>query len=198
MKLNEKIKEIRIKNNLTQKEFAQKIGVSLSSLQKYEYGDFYPNPEIVKKIINLFNVSLKDVDNFTEISLKEIDNFKKNIANEVLNQIKNQRHKEWINKKNIENDNLKEIKKIIDSYNSQSNITNDEINNIEQKIFELLAYTGCSFLFNEKTQNITINFIKYDMNLNIKISINDLLLILDLLFSNFKNVFTDFLYLTKK
>lgn len=198
MKLNEKIKEIRIKNNLTQKEFAQKIGVSLSSLQKYEYGDFYPNPEIVKKIINLFNVSLKDVDNFTEISLKEIDNFKKNITNEVLNQIKNQRHKEWINKKNIENDNLKEIKKIIDSYNSQSNITNDEINNIEQKIFELLAYTGCSFLFNEKTQNITINFIKYDMNLNIKISINDLLLILDLLFSNFKNVFTDFLYLTKK
>ena len=198
MKLNEKIKEIRIKNNLTQKEFAQKIGVSLSSLQKYEYGDFYPNPEIIKKIIDLFNVSLKDVDNFTEISLKEIDDFKKNLADEVLNQIKNQRHKEWINKENMENDNLKEIKKIIASYNSQSNITNDEINKIEQKIFELLAYTGCSFLFNEKTQNITINFIKYDMNLNIKISIDDLLLILDLLFSNFKNVFTDFLYLTKK
>ena len=198
MKLNEKIKEIRIKNNLTQKEFAQKIGVSLSSLQKYEYGDYYPNPEIIKKIIDLFDVSLKDVDNFTEISLKEIDNFKKNIADEVLNQIKNKRHKEWINKENIEDDNLKEIKKIIDSYNSQSNITNDEINKIEQKIFELLAYTGCSFLFNEKNQNITINFIKYDMNLNIKISINDLLLILDLLFSNFKNVFTDFLYLTKK
>ena len=128
----------------------------------------------------------------------EIDNLKKNIADEVLNQIKNQRHKEWINKENMENDNLKEIKKIIASYNSQSNITNDEINKIEQKIFELLAYTGCSFLFNEKTQNITINFIKYDMNLNIKISIDDLLLILDLLFSNFKNVFTDFLYLTKK
>lgn len=198
MKLNEKIKEIRIKNNLTQKEFAQKIGVSLSSLQKYEYGDFYPNPEIIKKIIDLFNVSLKDVDNFTEISLKEIDDFKKNLADEVLNQIKNQRHKEWINKENMENDNLKEIKKIIDSYNSQSNVINDEISKIEQKIFELLAYTGCSFLFNEKTQNITINFIKYDMNLNIKININDLLLILDLLFSNFKNVFTDFLYLTKK
>ena len=71
MKLNEKIKEIRIKNNLTQKEFAKRIGVSLSSLQKYEYGDFKPSIEILKKICDTFKILLVDFLNVDDIQEEE-------------------------------------------------------------------------------------------------------------------------------
>jgi hypothetical protein len=71
MKLNEKIKDLRLKNNLTQKEFAKRIGVSLSSLQKYEYGDFKPSIEIIAKICSYFNLVLEDFLNASDIDKKE-------------------------------------------------------------------------------------------------------------------------------
>ena len=36
MKINEKIKQLRLKNKMSQKELSQKLGISLSMLQKYE------------------------------------------------------------------------------------------------------------------------------------------------------------------
>ena len=69
MKINEKIKELRKNNNLTQKEMAKKLGVSLSSLQKYEYGDFKPSSDILKKMSEVFKIPVSvilNVDDYTE------------------------------------------------------------------------------------------------------------------------------------
>ena len=71
MKINEKIKELRKNNNLTQKEMAKKLGVSLSSLQKYEYGDFYPSIEVIKNIVDLFNITLSDFLDVSDITNEE-------------------------------------------------------------------------------------------------------------------------------
>lgn len=76
MRINEKIKELRKKNNLTQKEMAKKLGVSLSSLQKYEYGDFYPSAEVIRKIIDFFKITLNDF-----LDVNDITNEEKNIIN---------------------------------------------------------------------------------------------------------------------
>ena len=50
MKLNEKLKNLRIENKMTQRELADKLGISIPTLQKYEYADFKPSVEILKKI----------------------------------------------------------------------------------------------------------------------------------------------------
>lgn len=69
MKLNEMIKLLRNNANLTQKEMAKKLGVSLSSLQKYEYGDFKPSSDILKKMSEVFKIPVSvilNVDDYTE------------------------------------------------------------------------------------------------------------------------------------
>ena len=69
MKLNEMIKLLRNNTNLTQKEMAKKLGVSLSSLQKYEYGDFKPSSDILKKMSEVFKIPVSvilNVDDYTE------------------------------------------------------------------------------------------------------------------------------------
>ena len=50
MKINEKIKQLRTENKMTQKEFANKTGLSISAVQKYEYGDLTPSESVLFKI----------------------------------------------------------------------------------------------------------------------------------------------------
>ena len=72
MELSEKIKKIRLDNNLSQKDFANKIGISTSSIQKYEYGNVKPSSEILFKILKVFNISEKDFFNNSSLSDDEI------------------------------------------------------------------------------------------------------------------------------
>lgn len=76
MKLNEKIKKIRSENNLSQKEFAKKVGISISSVQKYEYGDVKPSSEVIYKILKAFNISENIFLSDTEMSEEEKTFFK--------------------------------------------------------------------------------------------------------------------------
>ena len=75
MKINEKIKELRTKNKLTQKEFANKTGLSISTIQKYEYGDLTPSESVLFKICKTFDISpdelLKDTKNVDELDEME-------------------------------------------------------------------------------------------------------------------------------
>ena len=82
MKINEKIKQLRLENKMSQKELSQKLGISLSMLQKYEYGDYKINNDVLLKILNIFKLSIRDfkdyIDRETENDLKitsEINNF---------------------------------------------------------------------------------------------------------------------------
>lgn len=65
MDIDEHIKNIRRKNGLTQKELAQKTGLSIASIQGYEQGKYKPKIEQLKKIATALNVSIYDLVQFT-------------------------------------------------------------------------------------------------------------------------------------
>lgn len=60
MKLNEKLKKLRLENGMTQKELANKLGVSVPSLQKYEYGTLNLKSDIIIKICEIFEIEPKN------------------------------------------------------------------------------------------------------------------------------------------
>lgn len=51
------LKELRLQSGMTQKELADKIGVTKSVISYYELQERAPSPEILKKLANLFHVS---------------------------------------------------------------------------------------------------------------------------------------------
>lgn len=58
MSFGAKIKDLRISNNLTQLEFAQKLKLSKSNISKYEANFVEPSLETLTEIANLFNVTV--------------------------------------------------------------------------------------------------------------------------------------------
>lgn len=60
-KVGKFIKEIRIKNNLTQKEFADKLGVTFQAVSKWENGKNIPDISLLKEISTLFNVNIDEI-----------------------------------------------------------------------------------------------------------------------------------------
>ena len=62
-KLGNFIKEIRQKNNLTQKELADKLGITYQAVSKWERGLNMPDKIIIKQIAKEFNVSIEDIFN---------------------------------------------------------------------------------------------------------------------------------------
>ena len=57
------IKEIRKKNNLTQKEFADKFGITYQAVSKWERGLNLPDINILKDICTEYSISLDDILN---------------------------------------------------------------------------------------------------------------------------------------
>lgn len=53
-----KLKEIRLKNNLTQEEVSQKLGLTQYTYSNYESGKTEPKLNILKKIANFFDVTI--------------------------------------------------------------------------------------------------------------------------------------------
>lgn len=81
--MNDRIKEIRKTLNLTQDEFADKIGLARNSIASYESGRRTPNDAIIKLICREFNVDYFWLtegkgEMFTQIPQTLVDN----LANE--------------------------------------------------------------------------------------------------------------------
>lgn len=57
MKIKDRIKEIRNKNNLTQQEFANRLGIKRNTIATYETGKSNPSDSAVVLICKEFNVS---------------------------------------------------------------------------------------------------------------------------------------------
>lgn len=57
MTFSERLKQLRISNDLTLKDVASKIGMSLMAYAHYEHGDREPSLETLKKLCDLFDVS---------------------------------------------------------------------------------------------------------------------------------------------
>ncbi len=59
----ERLRNIRVKNNITQEQFAKKLNEKPSLLRRIEAGKVEPSLKLAKKIEKMYNVSLlKDVD----------------------------------------------------------------------------------------------------------------------------------------
>ena len=58
MGLNDRIREARIQNHLTQEQLAEKIGVAKSTLTGYEKGNREPNIPTLMKIMEVLHLSL--------------------------------------------------------------------------------------------------------------------------------------------
>lgn len=52
------IKELRLKNNLTQKEFADRLNVTYQAVSKWENGKNMPDIILLKEISNIFNIDI--------------------------------------------------------------------------------------------------------------------------------------------
>ena len=59
--MNEKLSELRKKNNLTQEELAEKLNVSRQTISKWELGETSPNISQAHEISKLFNISLDEL-----------------------------------------------------------------------------------------------------------------------------------------
>lgn len=55
--MGEKLKSLRIQNNLTQKQIADRIGLAISAVSSYESGTRYPSYEVLIKLAHIYHVS---------------------------------------------------------------------------------------------------------------------------------------------
>lgn len=67
-KLGIKIRELRHKNNLSQKDLADKLCVSDKAISKWEFGQSNPSLEMIYRLSKCFNVSIYSL---LELSLTE-------------------------------------------------------------------------------------------------------------------------------
>ena len=73
-----KLKKLRIENKMTQRELANKLGISIPTLQKYEYGTLKIKNEIILALCEIFKISPNVFFNDeTNNILKELDEFEK-------------------------------------------------------------------------------------------------------------------------
>jgi transcriptional regulator with XRE-family HTH domain len=56
MELSGRIKEIRVKSGLSQKELAEKLGIAVSTYQYYERGERIPPADFIGNLITSFGV----------------------------------------------------------------------------------------------------------------------------------------------
>ena len=71
----EKLKELRKQKGLSQVEAAESLGITQSTYSKYESGQRQPDNEMLKKLSELFNISIDDLlsNSNTEITIKHIE-----------------------------------------------------------------------------------------------------------------------------
>ena len=60
MKLGEKILELRKKNGFSQEQLGEKINVTRQTISNWELGETSPNPEQLKLLSKVLNVSITD------------------------------------------------------------------------------------------------------------------------------------------
>ncbi len=74
MRLSEKIKAYREKNNITQQELADKLFVSRSTVAKWEQGRGLPSNELLEKLSSELNIPLEELIDEKELRSLTIDN----------------------------------------------------------------------------------------------------------------------------
>ena len=70
-KLGLRIKELRVRNNLTQSKLAELINMETSNLSKIERGIQMPKEETLESIIKALNIDLKELFDFQHFKKDE-------------------------------------------------------------------------------------------------------------------------------
>ena len=96
VKIGKFIASLRKGKNMTQEQFAQKMGVSINAVSKWERGISFPDVSLFKKICNELN-----------ISIEELINGEKDNSDEAKEKALNKISDEWNN--NLLADLLKEL-----------------------------------------------------------------------------------------
>ena len=78
MNLSENLKKIRKKNNLSQEQLAEKLGVSRQSVSKWESGQAYPEMDKMLQLCEMFNLNIDDLLNQ---DIKDVNSKKKSRIN---------------------------------------------------------------------------------------------------------------------
>ncbi len=89
--LGEKIKQLRIERNLTQKQLCTLIGVSESSVSKYELGTQTPPPETIKSLARVFKTNtdyLLDFDKRNPIYIDDLPESKQQLILGIIDKIR--------------------------------------------------------------------------------------------------------------
>lgn len=80
MDISERIKIARKKNKLTQKDLAEKTGLSIASIQGYEQGKYKPKIEQIDKIASALGVQIIDLmEHYTFEQYKNTKEFQKHM-----------------------------------------------------------------------------------------------------------------------
>lgn len=87
LKLGEKIYEYRRKMNMTQKQFAEKLGVSYQSVSRWENEQTYPDIELIPSIADIFKISIDSL-----MGIEEIE--RKNQANAIFDSFRHEANKQ--------------------------------------------------------------------------------------------------------
>lgn len=94
MSFANRIKQLRIDNNLTQKDIADALGMTPTGISYWESGYAVPNYETLKKLANFFNVSMdfltgnesnKDENDVLFRKIGKVDKNKKDLLMRILN-----------------------------------------------------------------------------------------------------------------
>ena len=71
LEFGKRFKELREKNNLTQEQLAEHIGVEARQISRIETGKCFTTLDNLKKISALYNIEIKDIFNFEHQKSKE-------------------------------------------------------------------------------------------------------------------------------
>lgn len=98
--MKNRIKELRLKHNLTLKELGQKVGMANNTISQYETGKRQPNIEKWQKIADYFDVSVPYLQGFININIP--NNFKFDSKKDAVDYIKKIMKSLDISKEDIE------------------------------------------------------------------------------------------------
>ena len=150
MNIGENIKQFRKNKKITQKELAEKIGVTDSAITKYEKGDREPNIETLNKIATALGVTINDLvkneekaSNKNSIGIRFLDRSKLPDEKEQIIKVVEEMY-EFINATNDENQ-LEEFYDLVQASLNLLQIRNftlQEIQEAEKKHIEKLRKRG--------------------------------------------------------
>lgn len=83
----ERLKELRLENELTQLELAKKLFISKSSICKYEKDNNFPEASLLQKIADYFNVSVDYLLGKSNVKSNNISKGKDELIDNKLKEI---------------------------------------------------------------------------------------------------------------